>query len=508
MHFSTLFLLSILSSFSLCFSNAHAMTVEVHGNQVFAGGQIADDLRKFEDAFANPAVDTVVFVNSPGGDLWTSLRVGRLIEDKGYKTVAAGYCGSGCALMFMGGKERRFSDAFRLSLTYIGIHGAYNKDTKQVVNEIQPQIYAFFKQRMGDQFNSDVMNKALYEMQDNSALLWIHDPTRYPRKTPYFCPSGRIPRSQCTTFADMDAQSLGVITDLDLVKIDLPKSFQITPQVLGQELVNPIVKLEEHLTALAERKCVSDKCKDKMVAFLQQSDHKAISAAIDGTGLSYVWNDDDTNYAMMKSLYACNHPEPDKVRLCEPEVVDGYDMHPIYQTLQNTHAASLQKLVVPKEKFYANEEYGGGFSQASELQTSNFREITPQKVLGVTTINTQELAKLLTEKQPPVLVDVLHIDNVIPSAVSLLAAGFASKNESEDAAFAKSFEGLLRLLAPEQAQPIVFYCSSRDCWLSINAALRAKKIGYNNVSWYRGGLESWTNAGLPTAKAVVRAVAR
>ncbi len=90
---------------------ALAMTVEVHGNQVFATGPVEDDLRKFEEAFAKPGVDTVVFVNSPGGDLWTGLRVGRMIASKGYRTVIAGSCMSACSIMFMGGKVRQFSDA-------------------------------------------------------------------------------------------------------------------------------------------------------------------------------------------------------------------------------------------------------------------------------------------------------------------------------------------------------------------------------------------------------------
>ena len=55
----------------------HAMTVEVQGPVVFGTGPVGDDLAKFEAAFEMPGVDTVAFVNSPDGDLWTGLRVGR-----------------------------------------------------------------------------------------------------------------------------------------------------------------------------------------------------------------------------------------------------------------------------------------------------------------------------------------------------------------------------------------------------------------------------------------------
>jgi hypothetical protein len=73
----------------------------------------------------------------------------------------------------MGGKERSFSDAFRPSPTYIGIHGAHNKDTGRVNSQLNPQIYAFFKSNMADRFYAEVMNKAFYDMQDADALLRI-----------------------------------------------------------------------------------------------------------------------------------------------------------------------------------------------------------------------------------------------------------------------------------------------------------------------------------------------
>lgn len=73
----------------------------------------------------------------------------------------------------MDGKERSFSDAFRPSLTYIGIHGAHNKDAGKVNGQLNPQIYAFFNSNMADRFNAEVMKKAFYDMQAADALLRI-----------------------------------------------------------------------------------------------------------------------------------------------------------------------------------------------------------------------------------------------------------------------------------------------------------------------------------------------
>ncbi len=46
--------------------------------------------------------------------------------------------------------------------------------------------------------------------------------------------------------------------------------------------------------------------------------------------------------------------------------------------------------------------------------------------------------------------------------------------------------------------PLVFYCQNTYCWMSYNAALRAIKMGFTQVLWYRGGIEAWQKAGLPT----------
>lgn len=43
--------------------------------------------------------------------------------------------------------------------------------------------------------------------------------------------------------------------------------------------------------------------------------------------------------------------------------------------------------------------------------------------------------------------------------------------------------------------PIVFYCRA-DCWMSWNAAKRARERGYPEVLWFPEGIEGWAEAGL------------
>lgn len=203
---------------------APALTLETEGRFLVASGEVGNDLGAFRQALDDHRIDTVVFVNSPGGDLWTGMRIGRLIADRGLATVVAGRCLSACAIMFVGGRERRFADAFRNTPAYLGIHGAHNRDTRQVDPQLQPQIYAFFRQQTGERFHSVVMNRALYDMDDARAMLVVPDPSRADA-TVVHCRSGSLPRERCTPIPGVDAFSLGLVTAREPVAVPLPARF-------------------------------------------------------------------------------------------------------------------------------------------------------------------------------------------------------------------------------------------------------------------------------------------
>ncbi|MFM7330819.1 MAG: rhodanese-like domain-containing protein [Brachymonas sp.] len=486
---------------------AQAMTVEVHGNQVFATGPVEDDLRKFEEAFAKPGVDTVVLVNSQGGDLWTGLRVGRLIADKKLNTVIAGSCISACSIMFMGGKERRFSDAFRPTQTMIGIHGAHNKDTKQVDAAAQPQIYAFYKQNMGEKFNSAVINQALYDMEDAGSLLRVFDPTRSAKTLPYHCRSAQTPRDKCSKFEGIDALSLGIVTSIELVKVNLPATFKPSNTVFGRELTADIHDLPTLLSEIAENKCPLPACKDQVKKITERSEHRAIATAIVSTGLGLANNADTPAGAAVRAIYNCNHPANQPARLCEVKIVNGFDANNLYIDADTVHTKALADIKVPSDKFYASEEYGGSFVKADGLRTEKFNDITPSSLEGIKTVGTQELAKLLIGAQRPVLIDVAGFFDTIPGSIAVLGAGAAQADAAKDAPIERRTEAMLKAVAPDLSRAIVFFCTGRSCWTSANAAMRARKIGYTQVHWYRGGIEAWKGASLPTANGVVRAIA-
>jgi rhodanese-related sulfurtransferase/ATP-dependent protease ClpP protease subunit len=485
---------------------AIAMTVEVHGNQVFATGPVEDDLRKFEEAFAKPGVETVVFVNSPGGDGWTALRVGRLIAEKRYTTVIAGSCISACSIMFMGGKHRRFSDALRPAQTMIGIHGGHNKETKQVDPRMQPQIYAFYKQHMGEKFNSEVMNQALYDMDDAGSLLRVFDPVRSSKTAPYHCKSSQTPRNQCTKLDGKDAVNLGIVTQPELVKVDLPTAFKPANTVFGRELVNEIADVPTALNELAQSKCPAQACKDNVLKFTERNEHRSIASALSVTGIGVANNADTPAQAVNRAVYNCNHPANTPARLCEAKFVNGFDVSALYAQSDAAHAKALVELQAPPEKFYGNEEFGGNFTKADGLRREKLIDITPQSLDGIKTIGTQELARSL-KQEGFVLFDVMGFFDTIPGSKTLLNAGHVRDVAKDDELLEKRIEGLLTAMQPDKSKPVAFFCTGRSCWLSVNAAMRAKKLGYTQVMWYRGGLESWKAAGLAVVPNAIRAIA-
>ena len=125
---------------------------------------------------------------------------------------------------------------------------------------------------------------------------------------------------------------------------------------------------------------------------------------------------------------------------------------------------------------------------------------TPASIPGGQVLTTPGLVALLQGRQVPfVLFDVLGQPEVLPNAVP--AAWLAQAGSFDDAVQQQAVEMLKQSTQGRKDVALVFYCLSRECWMSYNAALRAIQAGYTNVLWYRGGIEAWKAAGMPTQQA-------
>lgn len=492
-----------------CLAPAAAMTLVSQGDTVFATGPVQDDLRQFEAALSRPGITTVAFVNSPGGDLWTGLNVARLIARKKLNTVAAGKCMSACSIMFMGGRERRYADNFHPRLTMIGVHGAHRKDTKQVDSTVQPQLFAFYKARIGARFRADIINQALYEMDDAGAFLRVPDPLRDPiRLHPTHCRSAQTPAAQCTVFKDDDALTLGIATHPELVTLQLPAAFQTPPRLLGRALPQAMPDIQQAMAEQLEQQCNTPACKALSERWNELQEHKALAAPLPGQGQGYgvAYDRESGERALATAVYVCNHPRNKPARLCEGQILDQYAMPDFNAESAHEHDLALGKLQAPPQEFYANEEFGGALTWADRLRTQKYIDMTPSSLPGIPTVGTQALARMLLAGPRPVLIDVSGANSTLPDAKALLFGGQAFDSAERETAYQRRFSALLALLAPDHSRPLVFFGTGRQSWLPVNAALRARQLGYTQVNWYRGGLESWTAARLPTAPLLLQAV--
>lgn len=147
-----------------------------------------------------------------------------------------------------------------------------------------------------------------------------------------------------------------------------------------------------------------------------------------------------------------------------------------------------------------------GVAPSSELRLEDHASPTPLEIPGARVIATAELRARLEAplESRPLLFDVLGEDGhlSIPGAIWLPGAGRGASFDDElQARLARLLDLATR---GERGRQLVFFCSGPACWLSYNAALRAVRLGYGEVRWYRGGLEAWRAAGGPLAQPRIR----
>lgn len=145
---------------------------------------------------------------------------------------------------------------------------------------------------------------------------------------------------------------------------------------------------------------------------------------------------------------------------------------------------------------YAGELTDHGVAAKRELE-SNVGTPTPLTIPVGRRITTGEVQRLIASDPSTLLVDVLADPhpNTIRNAVFIPAAG--QGGTVSDNIQGRVVSELRQAVGNQANRPLVFFCAGSICWESYNAVLRAHAAGYRNLYWYRGGLRSWSEAGLP-----------
>nr|WP_315471794.1 hypothetical protein [uncultured Rhodoferax sp.] len=196
----------------------HAMEVAMHGNTlILSGPVVGTELGMVKDAFAtNPKIDLVVLRNSPGGDAWTGYRVGELLRNAGVTTAVSGYCISSCSRMFLGGKQRLFTDDFPADRSYVGFHGHYDPDgTLNRASTQKNGLYAWILWHSDGKADPDLVKRWITIEKSRGAANFFHPDVGAALGSSLFFCDGHVAQkpTSCEPIAT-NALDRGVITDV------------------------------------------------------------------------------------------------------------------------------------------------------------------------------------------------------------------------------------------------------------------------------------------------------
>jgi rhodanese-related sulfurtransferase len=141
-----------------------------------------------------------------------------------------------------------------------------------------------------------------------------------------------------------------------------------------------------------------------------------------------------------------------------------------------------------------NADFGVAPEAALHLE---FEGKTPTTAPGATTLDTEQLAVMLTDRKP-LVIDTMANSwyRSIPGAIGLAFNG-NTHGTFDDETQKRLEQKLHELTGGDMAKPIVAISLNAVSFDGYNLALRLRHAGYTNVYWYRGGREAWEVAGKP-----------
>ena len=210
-----------LASLAFMHTTSPAMEAKVVNDTMILSGQVVHgDIQRFNEALAaNPGIGTVVLRNSWGGHVESGYRIGELIRKHGLSTVVSGHCVSSCSRMFLGGKERRFSNDYSLERTFVGFHGHY--DAKGQLNRALVERFGLVEwiiKYSDGKADRDLVQRWINIELNTGMVAFMHPQTRtfFRSEKTFYCVGREQSRPLgCSTLA-VTALDMGVVTDLAL----------------------------------------------------------------------------------------------------------------------------------------------------------------------------------------------------------------------------------------------------------------------------------------------------
>lgn len=200
-----------------------AMDFRQAGDALVMSGPVDDlDLVRLRNHLAVHRPALVVLHESPGGDLWNGYQVGNRIREEKLPTAVSGKCESACALIFLSGTQRSFSDGRPVAVTMVGLHGAHSIDGKQPLTELSPRMAYMIRTMTGSKYPPDLLQRTVYPRNAEDMVYAFH-PARYAATAAgrgiVECLKQPDVSFKCSMVDGLDALGIGVITKPEILEL-------------------------------------------------------------------------------------------------------------------------------------------------------------------------------------------------------------------------------------------------------------------------------------------------
>jgi rhodanese-related sulfurtransferase len=178
-----------------------------------------------------------------------------------------------------------------------------------------------------------------------------------------------------------------------------------------------------------------------------------------------------------------------------------------YQNYANASRSALAKLNTDGYQYKLLENMDWHIPTPTQFRTveEGIHFPTPLHLNGITTLQTDALIEKIKNGNL-LLIDARYIsdnpDPSLPNANLFDFGGLAYSDEAHDKKISLAVDKMMKKIAPDKAQAIAVFCTSVECWLSVNTVMRLQTLGYTNLYWYRGGIQAWAVAKLPLVNTV------
>jgi hypothetical protein len=288
------------------------MEIVVAGDQlILAGAVIAADSDAVESNLSfNPQITTIILRNSPGGDAPTGYHLGELFRQKSLQTAVSGYCYSSCSRLFLGGKERYFTDDYPAEFTQIGFHGHYDSGALNAASVAALHLKDWIIRHSDGKADEELVERWI-NIPRGTGLIHFYNPALVNKGgySTFMCQGTEPEHTQifdCERIGK-NALDLGIATSLT------PVSSHDQGKILQTILQIPPPSGFAEISDIAKVPGVSEAGRQQYRRFLAMQSPRAF--ALSPTGNNWAWSSSPVPDAAWRALATCSERAKERCQL-------------------------------------------------------------------------------------------------------------------------------------------------------------------------------------------------